>query len=64
MQTLHTDGCPKSAKPLTPQEKANREKEAKAVIVSDSQLRMVAENELTADVVTIPGGNSVLLQIL
>ena len=55
-ETQHTDRCPRSAKPLTPQEKANREKKVKTVIVSDSQLRMVDEIELPADVVTILGG--------
>ena len=40
---------------MTPQEKINREKEVKTLIVADSQARMVNQDSLNADVIAVPG---------
>ena len=47
----HTEKCPKLPKRMTPQEKINREKEVKTLIVADSQARMVNQDSLNADVI-------------
>ena len=41
---------------MTPQEKINREKEVKSLIVADSQAMMVNQDSLNADVIAVPGG--------
>ena len=46
---------PKLPKRMTPQEKINREKEVKSLIVADSQAVMVNQDSLNADVIAVPG---------
>ena len=47
----------KVEKRLTPQQKADREKkEVKTLIEADSQVKMLDEKKLNADVVSVPGG--------
>ena len=53
-----TERCSKVEKALTPQQKADREKEVKTLIVADSQVNMLDEKKLIADVVTVPGGKT------
>ena len=52
----HTERCQKIEQPLTPQQKADREKEVKTLIVADSQVKMLDDKKLSADVVSVPGG--------
>ena len=48
---------------MTPQEKINREKEVKTLIVADSQARMVNQDSLNADVITPYNVGSVLWRL-
>ena len=52
----HTERCPKIEQPLKPQQKADREKEVKTLIVADSQVKMLDNKKQSADVVSVPGG--------